>query len=133
MSQSAVHEAIDQLTRDTFPDVKVVYGNETEKEASQNKQPYLRQKVVFTHNNQAELTDRCFRRKLGYVLFHIHYPKGSGDAARNLLQPRIEGAFASRAVGAATMKDARLVSVAATENWELVTLQIPFYFDEVNH
>lgn len=130
---SDVHQAIDGLTATTLFDTPVLYGRMPEQGLSRGTAPYVRQQVVFAKNAQAELTNRCFRRHTGYVLFYLHWRGATGDAARNLLQDRIEKAFASRLVGGATLQDVRTVSVAETENWSIVGLQIPFYFDEVQN
>jgi hypothetical protein len=131
-----VREALDQATREEFtipapPNrVAVIFGNMVDVSLSKGTAPYIKQKVIFQSNSQAELGNQCFRRNRGYVLFIIHYRKGQGDLTRDNLQMRVRRAFASKLIGGATMQNLLMVASTETENWAIVGLQIPFYFDD---
>lgn len=131
-TQPEVHEAIEEHTRDHFPDIPVIYDNQNIVGMTQGTVPFLRQKVTFLTNNQSELTDRCFRRNDGFILMEIYWRKGTGTAIRNTLQPRVHRAYSSQLIGAATMRNSRVVSSAGTDNWAILGIQIPFFFYEVH-
>lgn len=130
-TESQVHSAIDALTASTLSGYAVLYGGMEDPGLSLGTDPYIRQSVQFQSNDQAELTGRCFRRHRGYVIFYIHWRKDTGDASRNTIKTLIERAFVSTNVGGATMQNSRIIPVSPTDHWNILGVQVSFYFDEV--
>lgn len=130
-TEAQAHTAIDTLTSTTLAAYTVLYDGMVDPEVSDGQTPFIRQEVRFATNSQAELTGRCFRRHRGYAIFYIHWRRGTGAAARNTIKTLIERAFVSKNVGGVTFQDSRAVPVNPTENWNILGVQISFYFDEV--
>lgn len=126
-----VHSGIDALTATTLAGYTVLYDGMIDPDVNKGQNPYIRQEVSFSTNAQAELTDRCFRRHRGYVIFYIHWRRGTGAAARNTIKTLIERAFVSTNVSGATMQDSRTIPVGSTDTWNILGVRISFYFDEV--
>lgn len=127
---SQVHQAIDDQTAITLAGIPLLYGSMIDPGISEGTATWVRQNVQFQSNSQRELT-KCFRRHRGYVIFYVHWRRGTGDNTRNLIQTSITKDFCSTTIGGATFQDSRSIPVRGTENWEILGIQVPFYFDEV--
>lgn len=110
------------------PAIAFVYGNMEQVGLSEGTAPYVKQRVFFTEDSQAELGNDCFRKQEGYLLFIVCVRKGTGDYDRNRIIDRITRGFRSKQIGDATTLDPLIGVSSESEQWSFTGVNIPFWF-----
>ena len=85
----------------------------------------------FQRTNRLNLLIGASAVIVGMLFFTCIGVAAQARRVRNQLQTLIENAFVCTTVAGATMQNARTVPVGTTENWEILGVQVQFYFDEV--
>jgi len=130
-TEEQIHISIDQHTAAQFPAMPIVFDNQDDTAASQGAVPWLKQKVVFKTANQIILGNTTPFRGTGAVVFIIYVRKGTGTSDRDKLHQRVIDSFRSQQIGGATFLNAQLLNRGESENWQLIGLQIPFFFNSL--
>lgn len=131
LNHEQVHALLDQMTLAELGAWPLVFKNQDDSINSEGTAPYIKQLVLWTTSSQRELGAPSRARNRGSLLLILHERRGQGSASSNAMLKTVLSSFRSKQVSGVTLMNARIVSQGETLNWNLTSVEIPFYWDEV--
>ncbi len=123
-----VQVLLDQLTESSLVAYPLLYDNQDDSALSAGTVSYIKQKVLFGQARQFELGNPDRGRLYGSILLRLHERRGLGSAGRNAMLQAVVSSFRSKAVGGVTLLNARIVNQGETGNWNVTSVEIPFFW-----
>lgn len=130
-ARAAVYARLKATMAASYPTVPVIYENRVSVDLDDHPGPVVTCQMAYADGEQVSMSQAPIVRYRGAIYLTAECKQGQGTAAALTMLGVLAGAFKTASFGGVVTKAPRPLPGAEDKGWYVLTLRVPFYFDDI--